>query len=195
MSGKNVAYRRVSTLDQKLDRQLEGMAFDKTFDDKCSGKDFDRPQLQAMLLYLREGDTLTVHSLDRLARNMYDLQKIVKDLTEKGVVVHFVAENLTFSKIQLSPMNELMFFLLGAFSQFERNLIRERQREGIVLAKIRGKYKGKKNCLGENQIKELKAKYAMGVPKYRLAKDYKVSRPTIYRYLKMEENGRVDSSL
>ena len=128
MNGMNIAYIRVSSLDQSTARQLEGMEFDQIFEDHCSGKNTSRPALAECLKYLRKGDTLHVHSIDRLARNMNDLLRIVEDLRSRGVGVKFHKENIVFDGSELSPMTELMFTLLGAFAQFERSIIRYRQR-------------------------------------------------------------------
>lgn len=182
--GKHIGYVRVSTLDQNTDRQLEGVPLDKTFTDKASGKDVARPQLQAALDYLREGDTFHVHSMDRLARNVDDLRGIVKGLTGRGVMVRFHKEGLTFTGDD-SPMSNLLLTMLGAVAEFERSLIRERQREGITLAKAKGVYKGRKKALTAAQVEELKAK--AGAPKSNkaaLAKEYGISRETLYQYLR-----------
>jgi DNA invertase Pin-like site-specific DNA recombinase len=128
---------------------------DKVFTDKSSGKDTARPQMQAALEYLREGDLFMVHSMDRLARNLDDLRRIVLDLTEKGVHVQFAKENLTFTG-EDSPMTNLLLTLLGAVAEFERSLIRERQREGIALAKEAGVYKGRKPSLTPVQVAEIR---------------------------------------
>src|SRR5271165_4719221 len=125
---KRVGYVRVSTLDQNAERQLDGQHLDKVFTDKASGKDTKRPQLQAALDYVREGDVLVVHSMDRLARNLDDLRKIDLGLTGKGVQVQFAKESLTFTG-EDSPMSNLLLSLLGAVAEFERSMIRERQRK------------------------------------------------------------------
>lgn len=140
------AYKRVSTVDQNTVRQLADVPveFEKVFEDKASGKDTKRPEFERMMDHLREGDVLYVHSLDRLARNLIDLQKTVDTLNAKGVEIHFVKENLIFGRNNTQPMQKLMFQLLGSFAEFERNLIKERQREGIAQAKKRGAYKGRK---------------------------------------------------
>jgi DNA invertase Pin-like site-specific DNA recombinase len=138
---KRVGYIRVSTVDQNTERQLDGEELDKVFTDKASGKDTKRPQLQAALDYLRGGDILVVHSMDMLARNLDDLRRIVLGLTSKGVLVEFVKERLTFTG-EDSAMSQLLLSVMGAFAEFERSLIRERQREGIALAKKAGVYKG-----------------------------------------------------
>ena len=173
--GKNIGYIRVSTLDQNTERQLDGVSLDKTFEDKASGKDTARPKLQEALEYLREGDTLHIHSMDRLARNLDDLKGIVKGLTARGVVVQFHKEGLTFTGDD-SPMANLLLNMLGAVAEFERSLIRERQREGIAIAKSKGVYKGRKKTLTEAQVAELKAKAgAAGANKAALAKEYGIS--------------------
>ena len=134
---KVIGYIRVSTVDQNTERQLDGLKLDKVFTDKASGKDVNRPQLKAAREYVREGDRLVVHSLDRLARNLVDLKNIVSELTARDVTVQFVKENLTFTN-EDNAMSNLLLSVMGAFAEFERALIRERQREGIALAKKRG---------------------------------------------------------
>lgn len=183
MAGSKIGYIRVSTLDQNTGRQLEGLELAKTFEDKASAKDTNRPQLAACLDYLREGDTLVVHSIDRLARNLEDLQKLVGELTRRLVSVYFVKENLTFQAGENNPMQTLMFQMLGAFAQFERSLIRERQREGIALAKREGRPLGRPSALTDEQVTELKARAASGQEKKTLAKEYGISRQTLYRVI------------
>jgi len=178
---KRVGYIRVSTLDQHTVRQLDGEDLDKVFTDKASGKDTKRPQLQAALDYLREGDTLLVHSMDRLARNLDDLRKIVLDLTHKGVLVEFVKERLTFTG-EDSAMSQLLLSVMGAFAEFERSLIRERQREGIALAKRAGVYKGRKPSLSIDRAKELRRRIKAGEQKTSLAREFGISRETLYQY-------------
>jgi DNA invertase Pin-like site-specific DNA recombinase len=169
-------------LDQNTDRQLEGVKLDKKFTDNASGKDTNRPQLQAALEYLREGDLFIVHSMDRLARNVDDLRRIVLDLTGKGVHVQFIKENLTFTG-EDSPMSNLLLSLLGAVAEFERSMIRERQREGIALAKKAGVYKGRKPSLTRIQIAEIRKRAAAGEKKTVLAAEYGISRQTLYSVL------------
>ncbi|BCS87132.1 recombinase family protein [Pseudodesulfovibrio sediminis] len=177
------AYIRVSSTDQNESRQLEGVEVQKTFIDRCSGKDTERPELQRALEHLREGDTLHVHSIDRLARNLQDLQSIVEGLNERGVTVKFHTENLTFTGDE-SPMQKLMFQMMGAFAQFERSLIKERQREGIEAAKKRGVYKGRKPALTPEQVEEVKNRVVQGANKASLARELGVSRQTIYAALR-----------
>jgi DNA invertase Pin-like site-specific DNA recombinase len=136
VAGQRIGYVRVSTLDQNEKRQLEGQVLDRVFTDKASGRDTGRPQLTE-LRFARDGDTVVVHSMDRLARNLDDLRALVQGLTRKGVRVEFVKESLVFTG-EDSPMANLMLSVMGAFAEFERSLIRERQREGIALAKERG---------------------------------------------------------
>src|SRR3954470_12698552 len=143
MKGQRIGYIRVSTIDQHVERQLDGIALDRTFIDKASGKDTKRPQLDLMMSDARDGDTVIVHSMDRLARNLDDLRRIVHTLTGKGVKVEFVKEHLSFTGKD-SPMASLLLSVMGAFAEFERALIHERQREGIALAKQRGAY----HCFG-----------------------------------------------
>lgn len=178
---QRVGYRRVSTVDQNTERQLDGVELDKVFTDKASGKDTQRPQLAACLDYVREGDTLAVHSMDRLARNLEDLRRIVRELTGQGIKVEFVKENLTFAGDD-SPMNTLLLSMLGAVAEFERSMILERQREGIALAKAAGKYKGRKAALTAEQADELRGRLAAGESVTSLAKDFGISRQTVYNY-------------
>lgn len=182
MAGKHVGYIRVSTLVQNTARQLDGVVLDKVFEDKASGKDTARPQLSACLDFLREGDTLHVHSMDRLARNLDDMRRLVKDLTGRGVVVQFHKEGLAFAGDD-SPMNTLLLSMLGAVAEFERSLILERQREGIAIAKAEGKYKGRKSKLSEEQANQLRQRAASGEKKAVLAREYGISRETLYTYL------------
>jgi len=183
MSGQRVGYIRVSTLDQSTARQLDGVTLDRTFVDKASGKDVARPQLEAMIGFVRDGDTVVCHSMDRLARNLDDLRSIVRKLTAKGVEVCFVKEQLTFTGEDTAVAN-LLLSVMGAFAEFERSLIRERQREGIELAKKRGAYRGRKRSLSDDQVAELRQRVEDGVPKAVLARELGVSRETLYQYLR-----------
>ncbi len=183
MHGQRIGYIRVSTLDQNPDRQLEGVQVGKVFIDKASGKDTQRPQLEALLNYVREGDTLVVHSMDRLARNLDDLRRMVQQLTGRGVRIEFVKESLAFTG-EDSPMANLLLSVMGAFAEFERALIRERQREGISLAKLRGVYRGRKKVLSDSQIEELRRRVEAREPKAALAREFGISRATLYEYLR-----------
>lgn len=141
----HVAYIRVSSVDQNTERQLAdcGVEFTKVFTDKASGGSTQRPALEQLQEYVREGDTVHVHSIDRLARNITDLQTLVNDWRQRGVSVRFHKEGLQFNSAeQPRAMDELLLSMLGAVAQFERSMIRERQAEGIAKAKEAGKYKG-----------------------------------------------------
>ncbi|MBV8771055.1 MAG: recombinase family protein [Deltaproteobacteria bacterium] len=181
--GQRVGYVRVSTEDQNLERQLEGVQVDRVFDDKASAKDVNRPNLQEMLKYVRDGDTVVVHSMDRLARNVIDLVQMVEKLTARGVAVEFVKEHLIFTGSD-SPMSKLMLTIMGAVAEFERAILHERQREGISLAKKRGAYRGRKPALDEAKVVELRERIARGEKKAAVARHFKVSRETLYQYLK-----------
>ncbi len=183
MHGQRIGYIRVSTLDQNPDRQLEGVQVSKVFIDKASGKDTQRPQLEALLSYVREGDTLVVHSMDRLARNLDDLRRMVQQLAGRGVRIEFVKESLTFTG-EDSPMANLLLSVMGAFAEFERALIRERQREGISLAKQRGVYRGRKKALSDSRLEELRRRVEAREPKAALAREFGISRATLYEYLR-----------
>lgn len=187
--GQAVGYIRVSTIDQKTARQEEqllGLNLDTLFTDHASGKSVDRPQLQAALKHLRNGDTFIVHSMDRLARNLDDLRGIVGDLTARGVAVQFIKESMTFTG-EDSPMSTLMLSVMGAFAEFERSLIKERQREGIAVAKANGVYTGRKKSLSDEKVTELVAKDGVNGHKKRaaLAREYGISRETLYQYLRL----------
>ncbi len=182
MSGQHVAYIRVSSVDQNTDRQLAGVVVDERFEDKASGKDTNRPALTECLRHVRKGDTLHVHSIDRLARNMTDLMKLVEDLTERGVSVEFHKERLKFTG-EPDPFQRLQIQMMGAFAEFERAMINERQREGIAAAKAKGKQIGAKRKLTDEQVAEIRQKLATGATKKDLANDYGISRQTLYTAL------------
>lgn len=182
MSGQRIGYIRVSTVTQNTDRQLDGLELDEVFKDKVSGKDVNRPQLAAMLKHVQKGDTVYVHSMDRLARNLDDLRKIVKGMTAKGVRVQFMKEQLTFSS-EKNSMAELLLSVMGAFAEFERSLILERRREDITIAKQKGAFKGRKRTITDEQIAEIKERAAKGDKKTNIAKDLGISRETLYQYL------------
>ncbi|TFC23490.1 recombinase family protein [Cryobacterium sp. MDB1-18-2] len=183
MTGQRVGYVRVSTLDQNTVRQLDGVDVDRVFEDKASGKDLNRPALEELIKFVRDGDTVLVHSMDRLARNLEDLRLIVRRLTAKKVRVEFVKEQLSFTG-EDNAMANLLLNVMGAFAEFERSLIRERQREGIALAQKRGVYRGRAPSLDAVRAAELREKVAAGVPKAVLARQYGISRETVYAYLR-----------
>jgi DNA invertase Pin-like site-specific DNA recombinase len=191
MDGQRIGYVRVSSFDQNPDRQLEAVSVARVFTDKASGKDTRRPELDRLLAFVREGDAVVVHSMDRLARNLDDLRRIVQNLTRRGVRIEFVKEGLTFTGEE-SPMANLMLSVMGAFAEFERALLRERQREGIALAKQRGAYRGRKPALNSEQIGEVKRRIAAGEPKARIARDMGISRETVYQYLRLGTLGDCD---
>jgi len=183
MTGQRVGYIRVSSIDQNPKRQLEGMNLDRVFTDKASAKDTNRPQLTALLTFVRDGDTIVVHSMDRLARNLEDLRNLVQHQTTRGVRVEFVKEGLSFSG-EDSPMAHLMLSVMGAFAEFERALLKERQREGIALAKKRGAYRGRKRTLSPEQVTYLKGRIEVGEQKAKVAREMGISRETLYQYLR-----------
>ena len=152
MADKRIGYIRVSTVHQNIDRQLEGMHLDKVFEEKVSAKTKNRPKLQEMLNYIRDGDTVVVHDISRLARNIQDLHFLVEEITSKGASLRFVKEGLWFSSDKSEPMNVLLLSMLGAVYQFEREIMRERQKEGIAAAKAKGKFKGRKKTIDDEEI-------------------------------------------
>ena len=177
----DIGYIRVSSVDQNTDRQLSDIKLKKVFTDKRSGKDTDRPALAELLEWIRKGDTVHVHSIDRLARNLKDLQALVESITSKGVSLIFHKENLTFTGDD-SAIQKLMLQMMGAFAEFERSLIKERQREGIRAAKAAGKQIGAKPKLSKSQICEMKGRIKKGEGKTALAQAYGISRQTLYNY-------------
>ena len=187
MNGQRIGYIRVSSLEQNVARQLEGVQVDRIYEDRVSAKDLKRPNLQDMLTYVREGDVIVVHSMDRLARNLDDLRHLVKTLTQKGVAVQFIKENLTFSG-EDTPMANLMLSVMGAFAEFERSLSKERQREGVALAKARGAYKGRKKVLSQDKVDALRKRVGDAAEtKAKIARDFGISRETLYQYLRLSE--------
>src|SRR5260221_4320183 len=170
MTGQRLGYVRVSSLGQNTDRQADGIQVDRTLTRKGSSKATNRPKLQEMLEFAREGDTVVVHSMDRLARNLDDLRSTVQQLTKKGVAVEFLHEHLTFTG-EDAPMATLLLSVMGAFAEFERALIRERQMEGIALAKQRGAYKGRKKSLDEVAILEVRQQLSSGKTKTEVARE------------------------
>lgn len=181
----NIGYIRVSSIGQNTERQLDGLQLDKVFTDKASAKSTEgRPQLAMALDYLRDGDTLHVHSIDRLARNLEELQKLVRELTAKGVAVEFHKEHLRFTGDSSDAMAKLMMQMMGAFAEFERTLIKERQREGIAKARAQGKHLGRQRTLTDQNIEAIKARIALGESKASLARSYGISRQTLYDAMK-----------
>lgn len=182
MAGQQIGYVRVSTTTQNTDRQLDGLELDRVFTDKVSGKSADRPQLTALLAHLRSGDTLHVHSIDRLARNLADLLSLIETITGKGVAVQFHKEALTFTGDD-SPMQQMMLSLMGAVAQFERSMINERAAEGREAAKAKGVQFGRKATLSAAEKTQVIKLRREGVSVSRLAVDFDVTRQTVYRVL------------
>ena len=175
-----IGYRRVSSEEQNLDRQ-ELSDCEKVFEEKASaGKGSDRPALDALLDFAREGDEVVVHSIDRLARDLADLQRLLEHLNGKGVRVTFLAEHLSFSASSEDPFARLQLQLLGAFAQFERAIIRKRQAEGIAKAKAKGVYRGRQPSIAPTQVKEL---HRAGLGATAIAKQLGIGRASVYRLL------------
>lgn len=184
MSGKRVGYIRVSTEDQNIDRQLTGVELDKRYIEYASARDIERPQLKALLDFIREDDELFVHSTDRLARSIKDLVHLVDILNNKKVTVHFVKDALTFSGDD-SPMSKFQLHILGAVGELERSILLERQREGIAQAKRMGKYKGRRTKFNDNMAKYIEIELTTTrKPKTEIARDLKISLPSLYNYIK-----------
>lgn len=177
---ENIGYIRVSTVDQNTERQLLNIDLDNSFTDKCSGKDTDRPALKQLIEYAREGDVIHCHDISRMARNTEDLLRLVKEFTEQGISLKFHKEHLEFTD-ESNPMQQLMLTMLGGIYQFERSMILERQREGIAIAKKKGKYRGKPvDMLLHEQIR---LKFAEGMNKMQIAKTLGCARATVYKAL------------
>ena len=183
-----IGYKRVSSLDQNTARQLDGVPLDKCFEDFASGKDTARPQLQTALEWAREGDRLVVHSMDRLCRNLGDLRRTVESLTSRGVEVEFIKEGMVFNGDD-TPMSKFMLNIMGSFAELERSMILERQREGVALAKKAGRYKGRSPAIRSNngKLAELERLYILSTPVSEMARQTKVSRQTIYSWLKTKQ--------
>ena len=180
MTGQKIGYVRVSSIDQNTIRQLDGISLDKIFTEKLSGKSIERPVLQECITYIRSGDTLFVHSIDRLARNAKDLLNLVEQLLNKQVTIIFVKNNLTFSSDTKDHMAKLQLTMLAAFAEFERELIRERQREGITIAKAAGKYSGRRK-ITDAMLNEARVRTAAGEPLSTVAKSLNLSRQSLYQ--------------
>jgi len=177
-----VGYRRVSTVEQNLDRQDLGTV-ERVFEDKASGKDKEREQLQTMIAFVREGDEVVVYSIDRLARDLRDLQSIITQLNDKGVSIEFLSERLVFSGKSEDAFAKLQLQMMGAFAEFERNIIRKRQAEGIAKAKERGVYENRKRKrkVSDKRILDLKHE---GLNNTEIADYLGITRMTVHRALK-----------
>ena len=182
----NVGYIRVSTVDQNTVRQLDGIELDKVFTEHKSGKNKDREQLKVMLDYVRDGDTIHVHSIDRLARNLADLKELINIIIGKGVTVQFHKEGMKFNGNKADSMSNLMLNILGSFAEFERDIMLERQREGIAKAKEEGKYKGRTKTVDDHAIRLAMSKNGASFRK--VAKDLKVSLSTVQRAMKNDKS-------
>lgn len=195
-SSAKIGYVRVSTVEQNTARQLVGISLDRIFEEKVSAKTIgNRPVLREMLGFIRDGDDLYVHSMDRLARNLKDLLTLVTTITDKGVTLHFVKENLTFeAKAKATPFNKLLLGLLGSVAEFERELILERQREGIAQAKARGAYKGRKPIAPE-KIEKAKELLARGMTRTEAAKTVGMGRTTLFLYLRSSGHAQAKQSI
>lgn len=186
--GQQVGYIRVSTTTQNTDRQLDGIELNKTFSEKKSAKSADeRKELQACIEYLRDGDVLHVHSIDRLARNLADLKALVTQINAKGASVHFHKENLIFKgNGATDPMQELMLNMMGAFAEFERSIIVERRREGVAIALEKGVKFGRTAKVTPEIALEIQTKKSNGVKVEDLMKEYGIGRQTVYDALKKQ---------
>ena len=185
VTGQKIGYARVSSKDQNLDRQLAALKKEKVFrifTDTVSGSSTQRPGLDGALNYVRAGDQLIVVSMDRLARSLIDLHRLVDELTERGVSVKFLKEGQTYS-LNSTPIAKLMLGLLGSVAEFERSIIRERQAEGIAKAKARGVYKGRAKVLNEEQVAQAREWVGAGIPKAEVARRLGIGRTTLYKYL------------
>lgn len=185
--GQRVGYVRVSSEDQNTVRQLDQVELDRVFTDKLSGKNTDRPSLIEMIAYVREGDRVIVQSMDRLARSLDDLRKLVYDLVKHGVDVEFLDERLVFSgNAEVNPFAELLLNLLGAVAEFNRRLIRQTQAAGIAKAKTRGAFKGRKPKLTLAERELLRSEHGKGRQSNlsALARKLGIGRTTLYEYLR-----------
>lgn len=185
-TGQTVGYIRVSSEGQNVARQDEVRErAERIFEEKLSAGTRDRPQLEAMVEYVREGDRVIVYSIDRLARSLSDLIKIVEEFKNQGVAIEFIKEDMTFDPLQeADAMQAFQFNILGVFAEFERALIKERQREGIEKAKARGVYKGRKRLLTDEQVSDADERVREGIPKARIARELNVSPSTLHQELK-----------
>jgi len=189
ISGQKVGYARVSSKDQNLERQTAALKKEKCFrifEDTVSGSSTDRPGLDGALNYVRPGDQLVVMSMDRLARSLIDLHRLVDELTSQDISVKFLKEGQTYS-LNSTPIAKLMLGLLGSVAEFERAIIRERQAEGIARAKARGVYQGRAKALTDEQLAQAREWVDVGIPKAEVARRLGIGRTTLYSYLSQEK--------
>lgn len=182
MSHQTIGYKRVSSEDQNTARQLHGIKLDKEFVDIMSGSIKERKGLNECIEYVREGDTLLIDSIDRLARNLHDLQEVIRKLINKGVSVQFIQERLNFTATE-DPMAMLTLQMMGAFAEFERKIIKSRQREGIDAAKKAGKHMGRPSMLTKKMSDDAAVLKEQGVSIRQIAFRLKVSRASVYKML------------
>ena len=177
-----MAYIRVSSVEQNPERQVVAIGHvDETFTDRISGKSrADRPALEAMLRHVRRGDTVRISSMDRLARSVVDLAQIIQELNRREITVEFTTERLTFAPGASDPLATFQLHMLGAVAQLERSLIKERQREGIDLARAKGVYQGRARKLTPEQVIAARDKATAGIPKAKIARDLNCSRRVLY---------------
>ena len=183
--GQRIGYARVSTSDQNLDRQLAALGeVNRLFEEKRSGAlRAGRTALADMIGYAREGDTVVISSMDRLARSVVDLNQIVKELTAKGVAVEFINERVTFAPGSSDPFAEFQLNIMASFAQLERAIAKERQAEGIRAAKARGVYQGRTRKVAAEQLDMARELIKNGIPKAEVARRLSVDRSTLYRTL------------
>ena len=174
-----IGYRRVSTVEQKFDRQDLGADIERVFEEQESGGTAERKALQEMIVFARSGDEVVVYSIDRLARNLRDLQQIIEELNEKDVTVTFLSERLSFNADSSDAFAKLQLQMLGAFSEYERNIIRKRQAEGIEKAKANGVY-AKARKINPAKIRQLRSE---GVGATEICRRLSCSRTTVYNAL------------
>lgn len=189
-----IGYVRVSTLLQKEEHQMKCMPeVEKFFIDKLSGRDMKRPQLKLLMDFAREGDTIVVHSMDRLARNVIDLRWLVNYFTNRKVAMRFIKEGMMFNGNE-TAMSTLLLNVMGSFAEFERSVMLERQKLGIELAKRKGVYNGRSPVLNESQVQQIKDQIHWGLQKTKIARNFRISRATLYKYLREDAKKKPVSS-
>ncbi|QOJ13991.1 MAG: recombinase family protein [Planctomycetia bacterium] len=184
--GQRLGYVYVGVGDRDAHRQLEGEELDRIFMDIATDRNNRRPQRNALFAHAHAGDTIVAQRMAGLARNADELRRIVLRETARGVHVQFVKERLVFTS-EGSPMTDLLLTMLGAVADFERTLLKERHREGVALARQRGIYGGRRRKLSSERVQELRARAASGERKARLAREFGISRETLYQYLRESE--------
>ena len=178
----DLGYKRVSSINQSTDRQLDGIDLDKVFEDYSTGGNRNRPALDRLMDHIREGDAIHVHSIDRLARNLIDLMSLITLINEKGASIQFHTEKMSFTGLS-DPLQTLQLQVMGAVAQFERAIVNERAAEGRALAVSRGVKFGRKPLLSKSQVLEVRRQRESGKPVSKIALDMDCSRPSIYRAL------------